>query len=421
MSVKEKHFQKRDIQTVLKHILLENYLVRWAKVLSNASFGTNLKRVHFVDCFAGKGTFDDGDHGSPKIASENLFHLQGSLQKKYEKSIKFFIHTIEAHREYYNALQSLKRQAPFPEQVSNNYGTFEEHIDNMLRKTKGYPSLFFIDPFGYKGLPMPKIQQILNQQSHEILINVMSYSLVRNHNIKNNQLPLKEFFGLNELNEDISEYLEIATENNITTLQTKNLLQLEDKIIELYKSQLKKNSGEELFVLSKRIFSKLNPNVYFHLVFATKNLEGLRQMKESMVDFEQLKITAEDKYIRNYQLGGITVENDLFSDDVQSSSYEYRDFLNDFLSQFNNKKTSYFEFVKFYLEETPLPFRSDVDKSIYNFMKRLSKTKSLTFLSQNNTISTIRNAKEIIFTARLNKTLIDDLCESDKMEQLKLF
>ena len=131
MQISDKHFEKKDIQTILKHILLKDYLTRWANVFMRASISKPIRKCHFVDCFAGRGTFEDGQEGSPLIAINNLFSLQRDFQ--YSKECRFYIHTVELLEDYHNMLQQMAQTSPFPSQIKNYCGEFKSHIERLLR------------------------------------------------------------------------------------------------------------------------------------------------------------------------------------------------------------------------------------------------------------------------------------------------
>lgn len=292
MQTSEKHFEKKDIQTILKHILLKDYLTRWAKVFMHASISKSIKKCHFVDCFAGRGLFKDGQEGSPLIAINNLFRLQSEFQ--YNNECRFHIHTVELLEGYHNLLQQMARQSSYPSQIHNYCGEFKNHVDQLIGSTAGSPALYFIDPFGYKGVHMTDIKKILSERSHEVLINVMSYSLVRNYRIQNNQDELCKFFGIDELPQNIKEYMRMASNDDVLVNQSSRSLfgKLEDSIIDLYIHNLKSSFNGPVYTLKKRIYSPLNPNVYFHLVFATRSRAGLVEMKNSMIAFEFFTVTS---------------------------------------------------------------------------------------------------------------------------------
>ncbi|MCD1257641.1 three-Cys-motif partner protein TcmP [Paenibacillus athensensis] len=417
------HFDKKDIQTHLKHILLEDYLKNWSQVFANASIGSKIKRVNFVDGFAGRGYFDDGNIGSPQIAMNRLLNFQNFLQNEYGNDLKFNIYNVEYDSGYFQELNNIKNQSRLSHQIKNYLGKFEDHLDTLITSTKGSPSLYFIDPFGYKGVLMENMQKIIEQPSHEILINVMSYSIVRNVTIQSNEKELCKFFGVDTLPPDIPEYLKLASKDPSSSKQHfGNLLKLEDNIIEFYKKQIKKGQPGT-YTLSKRIHSQINNNIYFHLVFVTRNRKGLIEMKKSMVEFEKKRKQAEDHYIIQNKLGGYIFNNDLFSDDIQQFSYEYRDFVGDFIDNFNKIPTTYATIIDFYLQNTPLPFKSEEDnKSIYDFSKKLFSNNIYIRSTNKAFMNTKHDAENNIIHSNLPLAYLDQLFDDkDDGGQLELF
>lgn len=420
-----KHFQKKEIQTHLKHALLEEYIIRWASIMGKASFAGKITNIHFIDGFAGKGTFNDGHYGSPKIAISNLFDLQSSFYETYQSSsMKFIIHTIESYPDFQVELEKLKNSSPFSNQIINYKGKFEEHLPSILTKTTGSPSLYFIDPFGYKGVRMDDIQTILEKPSNEVLINVMSRSLGRNYSIENNQTEICKFFGVEKLPSNISDYLKIATNDDKDLFMNKNQFEkMENDIINFFKSQLyDRFKSKKLYTISKRIYSKINPNQYFHLVFATTKRRGLDAMKQSMVRYEITKMNLEDQYIKSNALSLVLID-DLFSDSNELSSYNYKSFLKEFIDCFNNCETNFAEIVDYFLQTSPLPFRDEENnqKSIYDYFKKMMSF-NLGIKTTAKFYSTFKRHHEItvivnIPTSNIKSILIDPI----EAKQLELF
>lgn len=374
MNTGEKHFEKKDIQTILKHILLKDYMNRWATVFMKAAISKQIKKCHFVDCFAGEGSFKDGQDGSPLIAIKNLFNLQRAFHEKYDNKCRFFIHTVELNDDYHQKLVQMGKNSSFPTQINNYCGEFKNHVQKLVKSTFGSPALYFIDPFGYKGVHLQDIQKILAVKSHEVLINVMSYSLVRNYRIQNNHSELCKFFGVHEIPENIKEYIKLASNDKVLdTSNSRSLFKkLENDIIELYSQKLRQSFDHPVYILSKRIYSPINPNVYFHLVFTTKNRAGLIEMKNTMVTFESLRIKAEEDYIRTNSIQKNLPVDDLFSEAYSIATYDYIDFVREFMKIFNNEKCTYGQVIDHFLQYTPLPFSDNENqKSIADFCARL--------------------------------------------------
>lgn len=418
------HFNKKDIQTHLKHILLGDYLKNWSQVLANASKGRKITEVNFVDGFAGRGYFDDGKMGSPQIAIHRLLHFQSSLQEEYGNALKFNIYNVENDPEYFQELEKIKLSSPLSNQIHNLHGEFEDHLDNLINRTKGKPTLYFIDPFGYKGVLMRDMRKILQQPSNELLINVMSYSLVRNITIKSSEKELCKFFGVDKLPPNIPEYLSLKNQNDDTlpTPHLEKLLKLEDSIIEFYINEIKAGNPN-IYALSKRIHSQINNNVYFHLVFVTRNRRGLIEMKKSMVQFEEKRKQAEDVYILQNQLNTEFFISDIFSDDNQLSSYEYKDYVKDFMKHFNKKPNmTYAQLIDFYLQHTPLPFDSAKDgKSIYNFSKKLLSNTTFIRTTNRKFKNFRKEAESNIINSFLPPSFSDQLDHQEEVEEQMLF
>jgi three-Cys-motif partner protein len=409
----EKHFEEKDIQTWLKHVLLSSYVNNWGQVFSRAAIAKdNINEVHYVDCFAGRGEFKDGTDGSPKLVIKDLFGLQQTFRKYQKNECKFHIHTVEKLEEYFRLLNKMKLDTPHPEQIHVNLGEFEEKVDSILSRTSGVPAFYFVDPFGYKGVKMSDVKKIINTKSHEILINVMSYAVVRNLTIEKNHDELCKFFGLDELPDDIKKYVELAS--NEKTEESKplsqQLMKLEDNIIELYKRQIKQNKVGKAYTLSKRIHSEINPNLYFHLVFVTSRREGLKEMKDAMVTFDSLRDRIEQEYIEKHGIKNRSIFGDLFSDQTMFDTYDYDSFLSDFKKQFLGTETTYGKIIDYYLEHTPISFRDDHSgKGIYNYMKKL--------VSENKYIKTDNEGFSNMKNADHNKIIvkIEELFEQQEL------
>lgn len=402
----EKHFEKRDIQTWLKHALLTEYIKNWGNAIGLATNSKYIPEIHFVDGFAGRGYFEDGNKGSPLIAIENLQDMQYTFEQNYKKfNSSFVIHLVELKKDYIDFIKvNIKNYSKYPELIYLYHGKFEDKLSLLLNQTVGHPALYFIDPFGYKGVRMNDVVKIISHQSHEVLINVMTISLVRNITIEENSKELCNFFGLDDIDQNIVDYMNMVIEakmNESKPLHTK-LLKLEDKILELYIEQVKKRiPDKKLYFLKKRIYSGLNPKVYFHLLFITGHRRGLVEMKKAMVNFDLIRDKIENQYIHENKVQEHSILGDIFSEQNEYEMYNYETFVNDFKKQFNFKKTTYAEIVEYFLEYSPLPFKAvEGNKSIYDYFKRLFKEVRYIDCS-NKSFSSLKEAETNIIYPRI--------------------
>jgi hypothetical protein len=116
-------FEKKHSWSNLKDNILDWYLKPYfAKILQTG------KPVRVIDCFAGKGRFDDGHPGSPIIIAN---HIQGLLNENPRRDVKgFFI-----EKKYFKNLD--KNISGYINCQTLN-GTYEDHIVNLLKNSDGY-------------------------------------------------------------------------------------------------------------------------------------------------------------------------------------------------------------------------------------------------------------------------------------------
>ena len=146
--------------TKVKHILLKKYLTAWIPILGKWN-----PKICYFDGFAGRGKYTDGTLGSPLIALE----VADSLSQYYGQLICFF---IEKDPENFTNLERVlerehsKIRNPQKIKIIKKNDEFAKVIEGIfedLEKEKSIlvPSFFFVDPFGFSGVPFDVIRKIL--------------------------------------------------------------------------------------------------------------------------------------------------------------------------------------------------------------------------------------------------------------------
>jgi len=150
--------------TKTKHLILGEYLAAWLPIMSKWN-----RRIVFIDGFAGPGRYSGGEEGSPLIALRTALE-HNRLSPDCEFSFLF----IEADKKRADHLreeiEQLKTERPFLKQFSYEVANarFEEKINRVLIELTGAqlaPTLAFIDPFGFEGLPMRLVAEIAKYRS----------------------------------------------------------------------------------------------------------------------------------------------------------------------------------------------------------------------------------------------------------------
>jgi three-Cys-motif partner protein len=124
--------------------------------------------VFFVDGFAGPGQDKAGNPGSPIIAAKI-----GQQVRDHFRSTQGVLRVIAVEANPHNKAQLDSLLSPFNSSDSrcarSFLGSVSDHIDAIIRDIHGGPALFFLDPFGVKGLDARSYPLMLGGAHNEIL------------------------------------------------------------------------------------------------------------------------------------------------------------------------------------------------------------------------------------------------------------
>ncbi|WP_298590631.1 three-Cys-motif partner protein TcmP [uncultured Selenomonas sp.] len=133
------------------------------------------KPLAYVDCFAGKGKFDDGNPGSPLIALD-IFR-QGLASTKLDGNARIGATFIDLN--YASDLEM--NLSAYKKRIKIVSGAYEDTIEELLKSKIGYNVFLYIDPYGIKALDCTKFDAFANGQFNtiELLINMNSFGFIR--------------------------------------------------------------------------------------------------------------------------------------------------------------------------------------------------------------------------------------------------
>jgi three-Cys-motif partner protein len=157
--------------TLLKHAFLNGYLLAWAFKL--LQWGQGGDRVYYVDGFAGAGHDPDGKPGSPTIACRIAQMVKAKLADVPGKeSCRMVIFAVEKEATYFSELERhLTRFARSePDGLFLRQGKFAEHFNEIAARVALCPTLYFLDPFGIRGLEASAFPRMLAGPSNEIFV-----------------------------------------------------------------------------------------------------------------------------------------------------------------------------------------------------------------------------------------------------------
>lgn len=255
--------------TKAKHQILAFYLDAWYPILASWS-----GRVLFLDGFAGRGRYTDDSKGSPIIALQHLLNHK-SFNKMKDREFVFLF--IEANKENAESLRKeleyfKSNHIPWPRnvQVLIRNAKFDQAATEIIeylreQKTKLAPTFAFIDPFGYSGLPMELLSDLLSHDHTEIFVNFMVNHVNRFITRDGQEKPMRELFGI-DVRDILADFREGG--NRIEHLR------------QVYESQLRERVGFKYV----RSFAMVNDtgNVGYYLIHGTRHIKGVEAMKRAM-------------------------------------------------------------------------------------------------------------------------------------------
>ena len=253
-------FDESKEQSLVKTTIVEKYFWAWAKVIKKHS-----KKIAYIDLFAGPGRFKDGTLSTP------LLILEKAIQ---DNDLRTMLVTIfnDMNSDFTNTLKSAIQELPGIETLKYPPKIYTEEVGgkivNQFEQIQLVPTLFFVDPWGYKGLSLRLINSVLKNWGCDcifffnyIRINMgLSNPVVKEH--------MNALFGISR-GKTLREKLELL-----------NSTERELAIIEELAQALKEMGGK--YVLPFRFRDERGNRTTHHLIFVSKHFKGYEIMKEIM-------------------------------------------------------------------------------------------------------------------------------------------
>jgi three-Cys-motif partner protein len=257
--------------TQAKHLILRKYLDAWLPIMA-----TYNGRIIFIDGFAGPGRYAGGEEGSPLIALRALLDHPHFRQPRRRREVCFlFSEQIQDRADALNAeIKQFCAERPVPDWLKIEVETGEfaplmtRVLDTLDREGNVLaPTFAFLDPFGFKGIPMAPVARIARNRHCECLITFMYESINRflAHPDPAIQARFDELFGT-------GDWRPLADAPNPEARR--------DRIVALYRQQLVGHAGFRR-VRTFQMINRGNRTEYF-LYFGTNSDIGLSKMKQAM-------------------------------------------------------------------------------------------------------------------------------------------
>lgn len=166
----EQFFEHQTISSKIKASIVSEYFPSYCKIIVKKH---KPKEIRYIDLFAGPGLYEDGNPSTPILIARQCYK---------DDFLKENVRMVFNDNCYANKLEdNFKREFPdgsFKHKPHFGKSTVGEckGIDDFLcrnthdSKYNEFPSLLFIDPFGYKGIETRILSEFLKNWGNEIFL-----------------------------------------------------------------------------------------------------------------------------------------------------------------------------------------------------------------------------------------------------------
>jgi len=260
-------FNEQKEQSLIKARIVEKYFEVWAKVVIPTAKKMSISdpKIAYIDLFAGAGRYKDGAKSTPVKVLETAISnpdMRNMLVSVFNDADTENVNSLQKAINSIPGIETLKHQ---PKVIKHEVG---ENIVKAFKDQKLVPTLFFVDPFGYKGLSLKLINSVVKDWGCDCIF----------------------FFNYNRINMGLGN---MAVEKHINALfgkeradqvreQLKPLSSQERElvVVEAICDALKEMGGK--YVLPFRFRHEIANRTSHHLIFVSKHIKGYEVMKEIM-------------------------------------------------------------------------------------------------------------------------------------------
>ena len=257
-------FDESTEQSQVKSRIVEKYFWAWAKVITSWTRRQDGK-IGYIDLFAGPGQYQDGSKSTPILILERAI----AEEDIRNKLVSVFNDLNQDHTE---SLQSAIDSIPDIESLGHKPIVRNEEVGEkiveILEQMDTIPTLFFVDPWGYKGVSLRLISSFLESWGCDCIF-FFNYNRIN--------------MGIN--NQAVKEHMDaLFGEERADELRNRLLImnpsERELAIVEAISQALQEEGGE--YILPFCFKTQSGSRSSHHLIFVSKHIRGYQIMKEIM-------------------------------------------------------------------------------------------------------------------------------------------
>ncbi|NQE33321.1 three-Cys-motif partner protein TcmP [Microcoleus asticus] len=268
--VNNSFYDKPKEQSLVKIEIVAKYFGAWAKIMisqiKKIPFSKRPPNIAYVDLFSGPGYYKDGCKSTPLLILESVL-AESQMREQFVTIFNDIDSTnTESLARAIASLPGIDTLRHLPIILNKEVG--EEIIQDIKKNIKSAPTLFFIDPFGYKGLSISLIGSVISNWGSDCIF-FFNYNRI---NMDVNNPVVKK-----EMNSFFGEKRADALREELKPMQPE---ERESTIVKSICQALKDVGGSHVqdFCFKKSSASRTS----HYLIFISKNKRGHSIMKDIM-------------------------------------------------------------------------------------------------------------------------------------------
>ncbi len=260
----------------IKSEILNEYFKAWAAILLKGQQWKNIDRLIYIDLFAGSGYYSDGSPSTPIKILNSIYNSSNGVVD-YNKSVQTFFN--DQNEKIIKELESNIKGLPYYNELKHspiflNEEASNEKLDLLQKNNTKYPSLTFIDPFGYGYSKKMMLRAVKRWGSDLFLLFNMNRirAAIKNESVES---LMQGLFGKERL-ERLRKFYE----------ENENAKDREEVIIKEF-GEIFQERGYKYFQF-RILFEKQNKTSHY-LFLVSKSDIACRRMKEIMTKYSDFQ------------------------------------------------------------------------------------------------------------------------------------
>lgn len=270
-------FDNQTISSKIKASIISEYFPSYCKIIVKKH---PPKEIRYIDLFSGPGIYKDGNPSTPILIGR--YCMQDEFLRK---NVKMIFNDNQFHKELKENFENEFPKDTFSKTIHFGRSTVGENkrINEFLIKSthkisgkqskNDFPSLLFIDPFGYKGIETKILAEFLKNWGNEIFIFVNTKRI--HAAIENDKFEELMY----DLFPNTFQKLKLDRRFKATVPERLNLII--DKLGEEYKIHL----GNNVYYTAFKFQEEDSEATSHYILHLTKGLKGYELIKQTYTNF----------------------------------------------------------------------------------------------------------------------------------------